>query len=42
MIGNFNDETDFLHKLLFVARLLKAFANTSSANKKYQTHKYLK
>ena len=35
MIGNFNDETDFLYKLLLVARLRKAFANTSPANKKY-------
>ena len=34
--GNFNDETNFPHKLLltdtYVRRLCKAFANNSSAN----------
>ena len=38
VIGNSNDETNFSHKLLLtntqVLRLLKAFANNSSANTK--------
>ena len=40
MIGNSNDETNFSHKLSLtntqVLRLLKTFANVSSANIKYQ------
>ena len=36
MIGNFNDETNFSHKLLLnntqASRLREAFANNSSAN----------
>ena len=39
LIGNFNDETIFLHKLLLtdtqVSRLRKAFANGSSTNIKF-------
>ena len=38
VIGNFNDQTNFPHKLLFtntqVSRLCKAFANNSSVNTK--------
>ena len=46
VIGNFNDETNFPHKLLLtntqVSRIRKAFANASSANIKFsknQLHK---
>ena len=39
LIGNSNDETNFLHKLLLtdtqVSKIRKAFANGSSANKKF-------
>ena len=43
MIGNSNDETNFPHKLLLtdtqVSKILKAFANDSSANIKFsKTH----
>ena len=46
VVGNSNDENNFLHKLLLtntqVSRLCKAFANNSSANikiSKTQLHK---
>ena len=49
MIGNSNDETNFLHKLLLnntpVSRLHKAFVNNSSANigsAKFQLSKMVK
>ena len=39
MIGNFNDETKFLHKLLLndtqVSKICKDLANSSSANIKF-------
>ena len=39
LIGNPNDETNFIHKLLLndtqVSKICKAFANGSSANIKY-------
>ena len=39
LIGNSNDETNFIHKLLLndtqVSKICKAFANGSSANIKY-------
>ena len=39
LIGNFNDETNFLHKLLLndtqVSKICKALANSSSANIKF-------
>ena len=39
LIGNFSDETNFLHKLLLtdtqVSKIRKAFANGSSANIKF-------
>ena len=46
MIGNFNDENNFPHKLLLtdmeVSRLCKAFANGSSANIKFLKTQLLK
>ena len=39
LIGNSNDETNFIHKLLLndtqVSKICEAFANGSSANIKY-------
>ena len=39
VVGDFNDETNFLHKLPLtntqVSRLRKAFVNCSSSNKKF-------
>ena len=44
MIGNSDDNTNFHHELLLtkrqVANLLKAFANHTSANIKYQKFNY--
>ena len=41
MVGDFSDETNFPHKLLFTniqaSRLHKAFVNNSSANIKLKT-----
>ena len=46
MIGNPNDETNFLHKLLLtntkVANLRKAFANKSSIILSYEKFSYLR
>ena len=46
MIGNFNDQTNFPHKLSLtntqVLRLFKAFANVSSANIKLSKINFIK
>ena len=46
LIGNSNDETNFLHKLLLtdtqVSKIRKAFANGSSANKKFSKNQLSK
>ena len=46
MIGNFNDETNFPHKLLSthtqVSKIRKAFANGSSAYRKFSKTQYSK
>ena len=46
MIGNSNDQTYFLHKLLFtvtqVLKICKAFANGSSANIKFSKIQFSK
>ena len=40
LIGNFNDETNFVHKILLtdtqISKIRKAFENGSSANIKFQ------
>ena len=45
MIENYNDETNFPHKLLLtdtqVSEIRKAFANSSSANIKFQLSKMI-
>ena len=44
LIGNFNDGTNFLHKLLLthteVSKIRKAFSNGSSANRKFSKTQY--
>ena len=46
MVGNSNDETNFRHKLLLintqVSKILKAFANGSSANIKFSQTQWYK